>query len=487
MALAAVVLVSALPVADAATLDTHEVTAPYAGWDGEVPSSYDMRDHYDVTPVKDQGAYNMCDFFATAAALEQLLLMEGYGEHDLSELFMAGMQYSGYGQPSGEGGDEVWITFGPSDLIFGSYAWLSALTLIDWRSAPIEEGLAPVTDFTQDYVSDPALLSEAIAHITGFKVLDPVSDPDSVKAMLMQGYPGVLMFDAMGYNVVDGEMTCNVPFDTAINHEVALVGWDDDFPAENFAIPAQNDGAWLVKNSWGTSFGLYEGDGYMWISYESSIQPLVLFYDSCEPASDSRHLYSYDHGDSIASDMAFESTATAANVFTAEADQVLDSVSFTTFAMSDATYTIQVYRDLADPSDPTSGEPCLDAPVTGDIWAAGAYFVPLGQDVELSAGQTFSVVVMFGSEGTVYVPLDTDEDANSMGVSEYYSRPVASAGESFVLIDGEWTDVSADGATNVRIKAYANDVGSDDGPSVAVLAVGIVVGAVVVGLTMRRD
>ena len=42
----------------------------------------------------------------------------------------------------------------------------------------------------------------------------------------------------------------------AINHAVTLVGWDD------------GKNAWLIKNSWGTDWGV-EG-GYIWIDYNSN-------------------------------------------------------------------------------------------------------------------------------------------------------------------------------------------------------------------------
>lgn len=482
---AVMILAVAIPISEAAAVDSDKVEAPDTGLSAPLPSSYDLRDHYDVTPVKDQLEYGTCTQFATMSSLEQLLLRDGYGQHDLSELYLAGSQYTGYGAPSGSGGDEFWTVIEPSEQAFGSYSWLTALRLIDWAGGPIEEDLAPYGDREPDYVSDPSLEDEAVAHVTGFRFIDPISDPDTVKAMVMDGYAGIMMLDASGMYPLDGTLTCNVPMDTPINHAVAVVGWDDDYPRDGFYIPAEEDGAWLVKNSMGTSLGIYEGDGYMWVSYGSSIMPGVLFLDDCEDASESRHLYSYDHGLSVGSDMAFDGRATAANVFTATGDQVVDAVSFTTLSMSDVSYTVQVYRDLRDPGDPTSGTPCIFGGIRGSIDAAGAYQIDLGDGVRVSEGETFSVVVSFEGDGTVYVPLDTDEDLYSLGTEECHFRPSANAGESFVMVDGQWTDVSADGSTNVRIKAYANDAEDGDSGVLAALAV-VMIAAVVVALTSRR-
>jgi surface protein len=50
------------------------------------------------------------------------------------------------------------------------------------------------------------------------------------------------------------------------NHAVVIVGWDDQFSRSNFKIAPENDGAFLIKNSWGSGNGT--GVGYFYISYE---------------------------------------------------------------------------------------------------------------------------------------------------------------------------------------------------------------------------
>ena len=48
------------------------------------------------------------------------------------------------------------------------------------------------------------------------------------------------------------------------DHRVCIVGWDDNYSKHNFLITPPGDGAWIVKNSWGSDWG---DGGYFYLSY----------------------------------------------------------------------------------------------------------------------------------------------------------------------------------------------------------------------------
>ena len=51
-------------------------------------------------------------------------------------------------------------------------------------------------------------------------------------------------------------------------HAVCIVGWDDDYPASNFNVAPPGNGAFIVRNSWGPSWG---EAGYFYVSYYDTL------------------------------------------------------------------------------------------------------------------------------------------------------------------------------------------------------------------------
>lgn len=133
------------------------------------------------------------------------------------------------------------------------------------------------------------------------------------------------------------------------NHAVTIVGWDDDYSYSNFKGGHNNEpptinGAWIVRNSWGTD---YADNGYFYMSYQEITLCDGIVYD-IDPTLDllsSRYIYKYDML-GLVDWMGYGSNkAKFANVFTSEEgrDEVLYAASFYAPAPI-LSYTVSVYQ-----------------------------------------------------------------------------------------------------------------------------------------------
>ena len=152
------------------------------------------------------------------------------------------------------------------------------------------------------------------------------------------------------------------------NHAVTIVGWDDDYPKENFNAEHQPpaDGAWIVKNSWGAASNEFPNqnawgnDGYFYLSYyDQTIVIVEAFdYDINGRETDKNGEFIANQYDYMTIDYstceAYDDRASTANVFVAEDAQELTSLSCET-SQPGTTVTYEVYR-LVDGEGPTGGE-----------------------------------------------------------------------------------------------------------------------------------
>lgn len=152
------------------------------------------------------------------------------------------------------------------------------------------------------------------------------------------------------------------------NHAVTIVGWDDSYSASNFTEGHQpeGNGAWIVKNSWGSSdagfpnhldWGI-EGSGYFYLSYYDQSISIAEAFDYNTAGVGTRDSYCANQYDYMPSSAAFTETDDAkmstANIFTAEADQVVTTLTCETTSPN-SIVTYELYRLDDDSTSPTDG------------------------------------------------------------------------------------------------------------------------------------
>lgn len=223
-----------------------------------LPEYYSSVDEGYVTSVKNQDEQNTCVFFSSTAAMETALLINGYGEYDLSE------EYANYWasiRKDGTGWQRDRVNIGA--FPYTGYGYLTS-------GGVVEENLFPYMSRTEEYFEDLGNI-EPLFYAGGIKVIQEEDiTAENMKESIMR-YGGVVSSFAFSYKYLEEDDIAYFCGDelgddelSSLGHSVYVVGWDDNYPKENFLEKSQpnNNGAWLIKNSWGDFYD------YIWISYE---------------------------------------------------------------------------------------------------------------------------------------------------------------------------------------------------------------------------
>ena len=417
-----------------------------AGPNGVSPASFDLRTLGLVTPVRDQGQCGDCWTFSTIASVESNTLVGAGGSSDFSENHMNVRH----------GFDWASCTGGGNGDIAGAY-------MTRWGNTDsLAAGLVNESDdpYTSTLATSIAGLSPRV-HMQEFLILPDraigtgLNGTDNANYKLaIQNYGAVdvAIYADNGMSSSSSSSYWNQTFKALYyngasnpNHEVALVGWDDSFPASSFSTAPPGPGAFIVKNQWGTAWG---NSGYFYISYFDKQLTDAHVFREPESSSNYGRSYLYDPFGQTSSIGYGTSTAWGANVFTAVASDTLQAVAFNTVGLN-TSYEISIYTGVS--STPDSGT--LESGTvnsTGSFPYAGYHTVVLSRPVPLTSGQKFAVVVKFNTPGYTYpVPIEAK-------FSGYDSAAAASAGQSFISSAGAaWTDLTTSyPGANVNIRAF---------------------------------
>ena len=416
-----------------------------------LPSSFDSRKMNLVTPVKDQEKSELCWSFSMVSLAESAALAKGlddnpdYSERHLGYYFGRGIQ-----SPLNTSGEDFTLFLTDYSKAGGNNKF-TVFSLANWIGMASEQKYP----YSTEPVGQLKDAFDDVLHLTEARWYSP-ENVTQIKKAIMENGAVITAYHHHDSYYNESTAAYYNPHYTGANHSVAIIGWDDNYDAENFnKLPTQGNGAWLVKNSWGKTFG---DEGCMWISYydvslTNRTNPMIAA--KFGRADNYDYNYHYDGSAGVA-EKSIISGNSIANVFTCEAeeekDELLQAVGF---AVADVNvkYSIQIYRNLQDESLPTSGEPMLESPLTGTIEAAGYYSIPLDKPLKLRKNQVFSIVITLDN-GADQTQVFLDKSYVNSGWIRFQNT--TKPGQSFVQGEsGKWQDLDSESAC-VRIKAFTD-------------------------------
>ena len=229
-------------------------------------SKYNLRDYISNNIViKDQKETNSCWAFAALGSLETNLALKDYYNGNTSKVYDFSerhMEYAtsrkfnngqvnslGFNRNVGDGGNS-----------FISYAYLTnGIGAVEEASMPFEnnENMIDISEIENKKVTTQVydtvyFPSYDVKKDDLTEIKERMKDHIKNYGGIESGIYGASMFSEYCNNDT-GAIYCDDANKCKANHDVVIIGWDDDYSTENFVEEhrPQNKGAWIIKNSWG--------------------------------------------------------------------------------------------------------------------------------------------------------------------------------------------------------------------------------------------
>ena len=389
-----------------------------------VPSRYDLREKGRISAIRNQGSYGTCWGFAATSALESTLLPEQPLLFSVDHMTMS----NSFDINQYDGGE---YTMG--------MAYLAA-----WQGPVYEED-----DPYGDGVTDESL--SAVKHVQEMRIIDG-KDYEGIKAAVFK-YGGVQTSlysnlrssqrDTEYYNS-DTNSYCYIGTEKP-NHDVVIIGWDDNYSRDNFATPLEGDGAFICQNSWGENFG---DDGVFYVSYyDTNIGTHNVVYTRVDDTDNYDSLYQSDLCGWVGSIGYDREYIYGANVFQAKNREEIAAAGF--YATGAGTqYKIYVVNNFTSRESLSGGTLAAQ----GTLDQAGYYTIDFEKPVTVEAGEEFAIVLYVSTPGATH-PLAIEYDSGDAALDTVNLED----GEGYISYDGiRYTDVNDEQECNLCIKAYAN-------------------------------
>lgn len=384
----------------------------------DLPNSFSYLEEGRMPLIRDQGDKNACWAYVAISALETSMDQDVNGPYDTEHL----LKNHPFGKDFKEG---------------GSYT-VSMAYLLSW--------MGPVREKTKGSSGSP----EVCAHVQEIRQAQP-KDYESIKRFvyLYGGVETALYMDfqndftSSAYYNEETKAYC-YQGDAPSNHEVVIIGWDDDYPAENFSGKVEADGAFLCLNSWGEAFG---NAGIFYVSYEdSNIGGYAVTYSRIDPMGQYDKIFQSDLCGYTAQIGYGQESAWFANAYTTEEVLYVRACGFYATGPNTA-YEVYGIREFSG-TEAFSDKELL---CSGYLEDAGYYTIDLPKTMKIDQETDFAIAVKITTEGASY-PVAVECPVE--GISE---NADISDGRGYLSCQGSrWEQVETTKGYNICLKVYAD-------------------------------
>lgn len=376
---------------------------------GKLPVAFDLRGNGRATTVRDQGSDATCWAQASLTALESSLLPEEKRSFSVDHMVKDN-------------------AFAIDSELGGKYT-MAVAYLLSW--------MGPVENKTVEHHVQEVHFFD---HDNREEIKWAIYQNGGVSTSIYANIATSNLSESTYYNKKKNAY-CYLG-DEKPNHDVVIIGWNDQYSKENFTEDVPGDGAFICQNSWGASFG---EKGVFYVSYyDTNIGNQGVSYVKVEDVDNYDSIYQSDLCGWNGQIGYRKEKIHGANVFTAQHDEMITSAGF--YALDENTeyqlYFVPKYDGLSALANRVEV-------ASGTLKAAGYYTIPFENPYAVEEGQEFAVILAINTPGVEHplaIEYQSDELTKNVDISD---------GKGYISNNGlDWESVEEKAKGNLCIKAY---------------------------------